>query len=71
MKRMIPNPLFMRSLSLYSPQLPALQTQSRSIVRLVKKDNTLGSFDSRDAPLEPVNPYNLPTSANNAAGEDY
>lgn len=41
---------------------------SRPIVRLVTKDKTLGSFDQRDAPLEKVNPYALPTKANAAAG---
>lgn len=45
-----------------------LQPSTRSIVRLVTKDKTLGSFDSRDAPLEKVNPYALPTKANAAAG---
>ena len=42
--------------------------QTRSIVRLVTRDKTLGSFDSRDAPLQPVNPYGLTPKANNAAG---
>jgi hypothetical protein len=41
---------------------------SRSVVRLVKKDKELSSFDVRDAPLEPVNPFNLPAPLNNAAG---
>ena len=47
----------------------------RSIVRydptyssLVMTDKEKGSFDPRDAPLQPVNPFNLPASANNAAG---
>jgi hypothetical protein len=43
-------------------------SQHRSIVRLVTRDKTLGSFDSRDAPLQPVNPFGLPPKANNAAG---
>lgn len=41
---------------------------SRSIVRLIKKDKELSSFDVKDAPLEPVNPFNLPAPINNAAG---
>ena len=45
------------------------QQQSRSVVRLVKKDDKLSSFDVRDAPLEKVNPFNLPAPLNNAAGK--
>lgn len=44
------------------------QLFSRSIVRLIKKDKELSSFDVKDAPLEPVNPFNLPAPINNAAG---
>ncbi len=47
-----------------------LSSQSRSIVRLVKKDKELSSFDTRDAPLQAVNPFNLPAPMNNAAGID-
>ena len=47
----------------------AVQTmQSRSIVRLVTKDKSLSSFDKRDTTAQPVNPFNLPAPANNAAG---
>jgi NADH dehydrogenase (ubiquinone) Fe-S protein 7 len=39
----------------------------RTIVRLVTKDKTRSSFDGKDLPLAPVNPFNLPKVANNAA----
>ena len=42
---------------------------SRSIARLIMKDKSLSSFDQKDAPMQPVNPFNLPAPANNAAGE--
>lgn len=41
--------------------------QKRTIVRLVTKDNTLSSFSKADAPLQEVNPFNLPKPVNNAA----
>ncbi len=61
-----------KSLVVYTPNKPLLLgslSSSRSIVRLIAKDKKLGSFDSRDAPLQPVNPYNLPAKANNGAGK--
>jgi hypothetical protein len=45
-----------------------LRLQSRQISRLVNNDKTLSSFDKKDAPPQKVNPFNLPTGVNNAAG---
>jgi hypothetical protein len=42
--------------------------QTRCIVRLLGKDKSLSSFDKKDASLPEVNPFNLPTTVNNAAG---
>jgi NADH dehydrogenase (ubiquinone) Fe-S protein 7 len=41
--------------------------QKRCISRIVNNDKTLSSFDKKDSPPVPVNPFNLPTGANNAA----
>ena len=48
---------------------PSNLLASRGIVRLVKDDKKLSSFDVKDAPLEKVNPFGLPAPLNNAAGE--
>ena len=45
----------------------ACRLQKRNIVRLITKDKTRSSFDGKDLPLAPVNPFNLPKAANNAA----
>ncbi|KAI8910218.1 NADH-ubiquinone oxidoreductase [Gorgonomyces haynaldii] len=51
-------------LRLYKPA----HLQTRNIARLVAgKGQKLGSFDPRDAPMPPANPFNLPPAANNAA----
>ena len=59
------------TLGVFRPMTKALAVQtmqSRSIVRLVTKDKSLSSFDKRDTTAQPVNPFNLPAPANNAAG---
>jgi hypothetical protein len=43
--------------------------QKRHIARLVAgKGQPMGSFDPRNSPLPPANPFKLPTKLNNAAG---
>nr|KAJ3421616.1 NADH dehydrogenase Fe-S protein subunit 7 ndufs7 [Polyrhizophydium stewartii] len=59
-----------RQLQLFraAPRAVAAQgQQTRSIVRLIANDKELSSFDKRDFPPVPANPYNLPTPVNNAA----
>ncbi|KAI9208940.1 uncharacterized protein BJ171DRAFT_487884 [Polychytrium aggregatum] len=67
----------MASLARYSVTMSGLMARpsaalmvqpARHIHRLIMDDkNKLSSFDHKTAPLQPVNPYNLPTVANNAA----
>jgi hypothetical protein len=46
----------------------SLLHQNRTISRIVNNDKTLSSFDKKDIPPVKVNPFNLPTGINNAAG---
>ncbi|KAJ3254357.1 hypothetical protein HK103_007239 [Boothiomyces macroporosus] len=48
-------------------QLIKPQYQCRSMMRLIKTDKELSSFDTKDAKPQPVNPFNLPKPLNNAA----
>jgi hypothetical protein len=62
--------MFTRSLAL-KKDLPAL-VQTRAISKVVASytnvDKGPTSFDQKGLPLQPVNPFNLPPKANNAAG---
>ncbi|KAJ3280995.1 hypothetical protein HK104_000273 [Borealophlyctis nickersoniae] len=49
------------------PVALAQQSRSMSISKLIKTGERGVSFDKNDVPMEPVNPYNLPTAVNNAA----
>ena len=45
-----------------------IRLQSRSIARLVAgKGQKLGSFDARDSPLPPANPFGLPPALSKSA----
>ncbi|KAJ3085766.1 NADH dehydrogenase Fe-S protein subunit 7 ndufs7 [Quaeritorhiza haematococci] len=41
--------------------------QTRAISRLIMSDKTLSSFDTKDIPMQSVNPFNLPGKVNNTA----
>jgi hypothetical protein len=56
------------TLGLFSKSTQPSLVFKRSIARLVAgKNDKLGSFDPRDSPLPPANPFNLPKTVNNAA----